>query len=296
MNNNIRVIAEIGSNWRMGTDKDSLERAKRMIQKAAGAGAWGVKFQLFKMTGPNRLNLKEMPDKKNYELPMEWLPELKAVADNHRVQLIVTPFYVDAVEEIAPYVEYFKVASHDMTYIPLLEEVARMMERDRKSVFLSINGAYKFEELEATLAPFKSIIQERDLEVMPMYCTGGYPTPVSEVELSKISDLDANLMYLTRPVVLDVGFSVHIPPKYMHIAAATVLYRIETFEVHFDLDGEGVEKGHSYTPDDLRRFIDMTNQFKQAMTCGCRVTLGNQFALDNYRRHPSDWKRPFLRG
>ena len=41
------VIAEAGSNWKVGKYKDDLTMAKKLIKEAAKAGADAIKFQTF---------------------------------------------------------------------------------------------------------------------------------------------------------------------------------------------------------------------------------------------------------
>lgn len=47
LKDSVFVIAEAGSNWRMGTPQRDLEFAKTLIDIAADAGANAVKFQIF---------------------------------------------------------------------------------------------------------------------------------------------------------------------------------------------------------------------------------------------------------
>ena len=48
MKNHIFVIAEAGSNWKAGTYKNDVKRAKKLIDVASDAGADAVKFQTFR--------------------------------------------------------------------------------------------------------------------------------------------------------------------------------------------------------------------------------------------------------
>ena len=42
------IIAEAGSNWKVGTSKEDLIQAKKLIRAASKAGADAVKFQVFR--------------------------------------------------------------------------------------------------------------------------------------------------------------------------------------------------------------------------------------------------------
>ena len=47
-NNHTFVIAEAGSNWKVGTFEEDLEMAKKLIDTAKDSGADAVKFQTYK--------------------------------------------------------------------------------------------------------------------------------------------------------------------------------------------------------------------------------------------------------
>ena len=92
---------------------------------------------------------------------------------------------------------------------------------------------------------------------------------------------------------MSVGYSSHVLNPY--IVAATVWFHVETIEVHFDLaDQQGVESGHSYTPDMLQQLVQLTREFKTALDCNCEQTFGDFNAVSFARRDPSDWLRPPL--
>ena len=44
-NSYVFIIAEAGSNWKCGSFKEDLDRAKKLIDIAASSGADAVKFQ-----------------------------------------------------------------------------------------------------------------------------------------------------------------------------------------------------------------------------------------------------------
>ncbi len=105
-------IAEVSSNH--GRD---LERSLALIDAAAAAGCDAVKFQLFKIDqlfAPEILERsEEHRRRKQWELPVEFLPELAARAHERGIEFGCTPFYLDAVAELEPHVNFYKVDSYE---------------------------------------------------------------------------------------------------------------------------------------------------------------------------------------
>ena len=104
------IIAEIGSNHCM-----ELTHTKHLIELASRAGANAVKFQLWdadKMFRPESANYAAA---RRYQLPREWIPELKAACDEQKVDFLCTAFDFDSLDFIDPWVSMHKVASIEAT-------------------------------------------------------------------------------------------------------------------------------------------------------------------------------------
>src|ERR1700759_544898 len=117
-------IAEASSNH--GRD---LSRAKAFVDAAADAGCDAVKFQLFKidrMFAPEILAQSEKHRaRRDWELPREHLAPLAEHCLKRGILFSCTPFYVEAVEELRPFVAFYKVASYELLVTGLLEACAR---------------------------------------------------------------------------------------------------------------------------------------------------------------------------
>jgi N,N'-diacetyllegionaminate synthase len=180
-----RVIAEAGANH-----NNSVERAIEMARRAAEAGAWAVKYQLYKAdsltvpTSPKywtdeagtatQYESFEMSDKLDYG-------DYAAVADACRelgIIFFATPFDLDAVEALESLgVPLYKIASGDITHKELIEAVAAT----GKPVLLS-TGAAEAEEVERAiewsgLGPDKLVL---------LVCTLSYPTRDEDGHFARI--------------------------------------------------------------------------------------------------------------
>ena len=123
-------------------------------------------------------------------------------------------------EIVDPFVDKHKIASWDITYVPLLQEVAKT----RKPVILS-TGASTYHEIETALRHLDGCL------ITLLHCTGGYPTPDNEVELSRMLKMSRGLV--------DYGFSCHNKNPISWACAAAM--GASTLEFHFDYDGKGAE-------------------------------------------------------
>ena len=54
---------------------------------------------------------------------VEFLPALARRCREVGIQFACTPFYLDAVGELLPYVDFYKIASYELTHVPLLMKV-----------------------------------------------------------------------------------------------------------------------------------------------------------------------------
>src|ERR1700722_16591633 len=117
-------IAEASSNH--GRD---LARALAFVDAAADAGCDAVKFQLFKierMFAPEIL--RQSPKHRaraQWELPLDHLGPLAEHCSARKIQFSCTPFYLDAVAELLPFVDFYKVASYELLVTDLLKACAR---------------------------------------------------------------------------------------------------------------------------------------------------------------------------
>ena len=117
-------IAEVSSNH----DRD-LARAFAFIDRAAEIGCGAVKFQLFKideMFAPEILaQSAKHRARREWELPVSFLPAIAERCRARGVQFMCTPFYLKAVDELLPHVDAYKIASYELMWDALLAACAR---------------------------------------------------------------------------------------------------------------------------------------------------------------------------
>jgi sialic acid synthase SpsE len=275
----MRFIAEVSSNH-----NQDLDRAQAFIRAAAAAKCDAVKFQLFKIEqlfAPEILARSEkIRRRKDWELPVSFLPVLHATCRENQIAFGCTPFYLGAVAELERYVDFYKIASYELLWTPLLEACART----GKPVILS-TGMATLPEIQAAVATLRAAGCQ-DLTLL--HCVSAYPCPPAECNLSAIKTIrDAT--------GCAVGWSDHsvssaILHRAIHYWGATAI------EFHLDLEGKGAEAntGHCWLPAQIRSLIADIITGEQANGSGIKAPTPAEAPDREWRADPSDGLRPFL--
>jgi N-acetylneuraminate synthase len=272
-------IAEASSNH--GCD---LSRALAFVDAAADAGCDAVKFQLFKidrMFAPEILaQSPKHRARAEWELPLAHLRPLAEHCSARKIQFSCTPFYLEAVAELAPYVNFYKVASYELLVTDLLAACAAT----GKPVVLS-TGMSTMEEIAGAAATLK---QAGARDVTLLHCVSAYPTPAAEANLAAIAAIRA-------ATGLPVGWSDHtrrpavIERAVHHWGAAAV-------EFHLDLDGLGAEyaAGHCWLPHEIAPVIVRIRESLVADGQGFKGPQPSELSDREWRADPADGMRPLL--
>lgn len=273
----VQFVSEVSSNHHQ-----SLERCFQFIKASAEVGCSAVKFQLFKMDelfSPEILNKSEKHrQRKLWELSADFLPELSACCQSNQIQFSCTPFYLDAVEQLFPYVDFYKIASYELLWLDLLKACAQT----GKPVVLS-TGMATMDEIEQAVGHLQNWGCQ-DLTLL--HCVSGYPTPINECNLAAIKTLrDA----LDCPV----GWSDHsVSAAVIH--RAVQYWQSSMVEFHLDLEGQGEEygAGHCWLPGQIAPVIKLINEGRSADGSGLKIPAPCELPDRDWRADPDDGLRP----
>lgn len=246
------IIAEAGSNH----NRD-FETALKLVDVAADAGADAVKFQIFsadtiyskKTPMASYLTKKQLAEKgetlydiiKKLEIPRNWTPDLMKYCREKGITFLSTPFDIAAVDELEKVgVEAFKVASFEITHLPMLKKISST----GKPIILS-TGMANLEDIEVALDAIRS---GGDSEVALLHCAIAYPPRYEDVNLRA---MDTMKQAFQTPV----GFSDHTMGHVTDVAA--VARGACIIEKHFTLsrNQKGPDHPFSLEPDELREMI-----------------------------------------
>lgn len=279
------IIAEIGMNY-----EGSMERAKGMIDSIARGGGHAAKFQTYK--AQTLASVKHSPaywdtdaeaTTSQFELFQRFdafgPDEYRELADHCRsrgIDFMSTPFDLDAVDQLAPLMPAVKVASADLTNVPLLRRVAAAGKPVALSVGASTHDeiAWALDTLQAAGAP----------EVALLHCVLRYPTPPQHANLLGVSTLQRR--FGDRAVI---GYSDHVAPgasgetPSIEIAAAL---GARVIEKHFTDDRSGVGNDHYHAFDEagLRNYVEHLTVLRQLAGDGEPDIAAQRAAVVNARR------------
>lgn len=259
----ILIIAEAGVNH-----NGSLERAKEMALAAKKAGADIVKYQTAvpeqvvsrftekadyqkQQTGSEESQLEMI---KKIHFGFEEHRQLKEYCDEIGIRYLSTPFDLDSIDFLATLdMSVWKIPSGEITNLPYLEKVAAL----KKPLILS-TGMSMLSEIEDALA----VLEENGCEdVTLLHCNTEYPTPMEDVNLLAMRDLEEQF-------ALPVGFSDHTLGIEADIAAAALGACV--IEKHFTLDKtlEGPDHQASLEPDELEAMVRAIRNIEKALGTG----------------------------
>ncbi len=273
----IAFIAEASSNH--GQD---LPRALEFVDAAARCGCDAVKFQLFRV---EELFAPEILAKSpkhrarvKWELPVAHLEPLARRAQARGIQFSCTPFYLDAVKELEPYVAFYKIASYELLWHGLLEACAAT----KKPVVIS-TGMATLPEIQSAVATLQ---RANCTDITVLHCVSAYPAPPEEANLSAIAAIrDA--------VGVPVGWSDHTRSPAV-IERSVHRWGASAIEFHLDLDGRGAEyqAGHCWLPHEIAPVIARIREGEKADGLGFKEPVAAELSDREWRADPLDGLRP----
>jgi len=245
MSGSIKIIAEVGS-----VHDGSLGNALKLIETAAGCGVDAVKFQTH-IAEAETLPDAPMPPyfrgepryayfQRTAFSQQQW-ERLAAHCIEHGLEFISSPFSVEAVELLERVgVACFKIASGEVTNIPMLEAVAQT----GKPVIVS-SGMSSWQELDRAVDALRG--DRRDLVVLQ--CTSEYPCPYEQVGLNVMSQI-------TERYRLPSGLSDHTLTPHASLAAAALGAKVIEKHLTFSRMMYGSDAAHSLEPAEMAAMVE----------------------------------------
>ena len=259
----VLIIAEAGSNWKCGTIEEDFKQSKKLIDVAKESGADVVKFQTYK---PETVYVKDagnsdylskygIEDKINdifehLSMPYELIPKLSEYCKEKNIMFMSTPFSVQDVDAVDPFVEIHKVASFEINHVRLLEQIFRK----RKPVIIS-TGASTYEEIDFVV----NMAKKNNAEFSLLQCTSKYPCDISELNLGIIPKLSKKYNVIS-------GLSDHsVDPIIGPVVAVSLGAKI--IEKHFTLKRTlpGPDHPFALEPSELKSMVKAIRNTEKAI-------------------------------
>lgn len=246
----VYVVAELSANH-----NQRFEDAVALVEVAHATGADAIKLQTYTpdtltidaRTEPFQIQDTAWAGQTLYELyskaftPWEWQPDLKRIAEDLGLQCFSTPFDRTAVDFLeAMGVPAYKIASFEVTDIPLVEYIARR----GKPVIMS-TGLSTLAEIDDAV---RAVREGGTAGLALLKCTSAYPAPPEEMHLRTIP-------HMATLFGVPVGLSDHTLGAAVSIAAVSLGACIVEKHLTLSRAGGGPDAAFSLEPEEFRAMV-----------------------------------------
>jgi len=224
----VYTIAEAGANH-----EGNVKKAYKLIDAAIEGNANSIKFQTYKASKLTTKTAKKYWDdgisnetqydvfKKLDKLTNSDWKEIFEYAKDKKITCFSTPFDYESVDLLYSLdVPIFKIASADITHIPLIKKIAK-----KKLPIILSTGMASFNEINEAI---NAIENEGNNDIIIMHCITSYPTKPEDANLELIKVLKRNF-----PNHI-IGYSDHTLGT--DIPVYSVFYGACCIEKHFTFD------------------------------------------------------------
>ena len=249
---NTYVIAEGGLNH-----NGDINIAKKLIDSAKECGANAIKFQTYKTENFVRETNQYFDVFKNAELNFEQFKELKNYSKSIGLTFFSTPFDIESAEFLNQLeIPCFKIASSDLTNLPLITKIAKM----QKPMIIS-SGLSTMNEINDAV---NCCLFEGNNQIALLHCVANYPAQPNEVNMNVINTLKKIFDF-------PIGYSDNGESSLVDIVAVSMGANI--IEKHFTLDKKmsGPDHGFSIDPNGLKSLISQIHEIDQMKGDGIKI-------------------------
>lgn len=248
------VIAEVGNNH-----NGDFDRAIALVDAAVAAGADCAKFQMRKLDEVYRASsLSGKDDDLAVEYTLDLLRRFELTTDQQRrvadycasrnIQYLCTPWDASSVAMLESFgVQAYKVASADLTNLPLLAKLAAT----KKPLIVS-TGMSTSDEIRAAAR----FLDDRSAPYVLLHCQSTYPAALHNIHLRFMDTLRA-----IHPLV---GYSGHERGTAVSIGAVAMGAVLIERHITLDREMEGPDHAASLEPEEFRSLVSGIRELEAA--------------------------------
>jgi sialic acid synthase SpsE len=268
-------IADIAANH----DGD-LQRAIALIQLAAEAGTNAAKFQHFSAdTIVSEVGFESLNEIQGHQakwqksvvevyqdasLNLNWTPYLKKACDEAGIAFFSTPYALDIVDAIDRFVPAYKIGSGDITWLDLIEHIAK-----KNKPYILATGASTLQDVKRAVEAGLTINQK----VALLQCNTNYTG-----SLTNFNHVALNVLRTYREMYPEMvlGLSDHTPGHATVLGAVALGARI--IEKHFtdDVDRVGPDHGFSMNAATWREMVDRARELESSLGATTKIIEDNE--------------------
>ena len=267
------IIAEAGVNH-----NGKLATAKKLIKKAAEAGADYVKFQVYitenlvtkkaKKAKYQKINSKKKENQfemlKKFELSMKQFKILKKVCNAHKIKFLSSSFDIESAKNILRLgINILKIPSGEITNLPYLKFIGGL----KKKIILS-TGMSSYEEIaDAIKILTKKGTKKKNITIL--HCNSEYPTPYKDVNLAAMQNIK-------KKFGTEIGLSDH--SLGIEVPIAAVALGANVIEKHFTLNKNSPGPDHKTSINflELKRMIKSIRNIEKSLGDGVKKVSSSE--------------------
>jgi N-acetylneuraminate synthase len=248
------IIAEVGNNH-----NGDFDRAIALVDAAVAAGADCAKFQMRKLDEVYRASSLSGKDDdlaveytldllRRFELTTEQQRRVAAHCDSKNIQYLCTPWDASSVATLETFgVHAYKVASADLTNLPLLAKLAAT----RKTLIIS-TGMSTSDEIRAAA----KFLDDRSARYVLLHCQSTYPAALHNIHL--------RFMETLREIHSLVGYSGHERGIAVSIGAVAMGAVVMERHITLDREMEGPDHAASLEPEEFKALVSGIRELEHA--------------------------------
>lgn len=257
-----------------------LDRALRLIELAAEAGADAAKFQNFTAREiVSDRGFRELGTKMSHQatweksvvevyadasIPHEWSPILRKACDDQGIHYFSAAYDFAAIDMLEPFVPAYKIGSGDVDWLEAVEYTAAK----GKPMLVATGAANLGEVVDVVRA-----VRRHTDQLVLMQCNTNYTASLENFRYLNLNVLKA-YAELFPDVVL--GLSDHTPGHASTLGAIALGARV--VEKHFtdDTTREGPDHKFSMDPVSWREMVDRSRELESALGASLKIVEPNE--------------------
>ena len=268
-------IADIGANH-----DGSLSRAKKLIRLAKKSGADAAKFQHFSASSivsdfgfKTLKGVKTHQDKwkktvfevyKSASINKNWTKILANYCKKIGIEFMTSPYAINIVDEINPYVRAIKIGSGDLTWLDILKKIA-----SKNKVTILATGAAELKEVKLAV---RTILKQNKKLVL-MQCNTNYTGNQNNINYVNLNVLKTYKKLFPNTIL---GLSDH---TFGHASVlGAVAFGARVIEKHFTDDNSrnGPDHFFAMNPVTWKNMVQETRNLEKALGDGIKKIEKNE--------------------
>jgi N-acetylneuraminate synthase len=201
---------------------------------------------------------------KDASVSLDWTTALKETCEKAGIAFFTSPYSIDIVDYIDPYVPAYKIGSGDITWIEMVKYVA-----SKQKPYIIASGASTSDDVLRAVSA--------GLEINPMLCLMQCNTNYT-ASLENFKFIQLNVLKVYRQMFPDLvlGLSDHTPGLATCLGAVSLGACM--LEKHFadDINRIGPDHKFSMNPVLWREMVDRTRELENALGCGIKQVEDNE--------------------